>query len=450
MLSKYRLHNQICQTLKHYNTPKNKGMAGVLQEGHTQITTAKQQWRKVLKKLPLHHQLFCLFMLLIMLGSVGCGAQQTPSDLTLPSAAAPLLLSPTTQAIPTALPTVLPRTPTPTSTPIPTTPTPQALTLLPTSTLMTATPVATPTHSLIEALSQTVVISEVMTGTISGVMTDVNPLSPTTLITHPLPPVVAPVLGPEPTHTVAPEAPAATTIGALQPDGVVRTVNVPILMYHYLSTPPANADIYRRDLSVSPELFAAHLDRLQAEGYTTISLYELVAYLQQGTPLPPKPVLLTFDDGYRDNYANAFPLLRDRRMTATFFVVMEFINQERPEYLTWEMVREMHTGGMAIEVHGVDHTTLRKRSRADLEFQALRSYETLQDRLGVRPRFLSYPAGEYDADTIAIFQAAGYWAAVTTIQGATHRSDQLFELRRVRIRNSTTADELVRLLSLDW
>jgi peptidoglycan/xylan/chitin deacetylase (PgdA/CDA1 family) len=137
-------------------------------------------------------------------------------------------------------------------------------------------------------------------------------------------------------------------------------------------------------------------------------------------------------------------------MTATFFVVMEFINQERPEYLTWEMVREMHTGGMAIEVHGVDHTTLRKRSRADLEFQALRSYETLQDRLGVRPRFLSYPAGEYDADTIAIFQAAGYWAAVTTIQGATHRSDQLFELRRVRIRNSTTADELVRLLSLDW
>jgi len=174
----------------------------------------------------------------------------------------------------------------------------------------------TPTLSLVEALSQTLV------------MTAVNPLSTTSQITHPSPPmVVAPALGPDPTNTVTPELPAATAITVLQPDGVARTVNVPILMYHYVSTPPANADIYRRDLSVPPELFGAHLDRLQADGYTTISLYDLVAYLQQGTPLPPKPVLLTFDDGYRDNYENAFPLLRARRMTATFFVVMEFITR---------------------------------------------------------------------------------------------------------------------------
>jgi len=221
-------------------------------------------------------------------------------------------------------------------------------------------------------------------------------------------------------------------------------------MYHYLSTPPAAADIYRRDLSVPPELFAAHLDRMQAEGYSTISLYALVAYIQQGEPLPEKPVIITFDDGYRDNYENAFPLLRERQMTATFFLVIDFIDRERPEYLTWDMVREMYTGGMSIEVHGVDHTTLRGRSQADLEFQALRSYETIRDRIGVRPRFLSYPAGEYDDATIAIFRSANYWAGVTTVQGATHSSENLFELHRIRMRNTTTPDELIRLLQLEW
>ncbi len=236
----------------------------------------------------------------------------------------------------------------------------------------------------------------------------------------------------------------------LPADGEVRRAYVPILMYHYLSVPPANTDIYRRDLSIDPERFAAHLDRLQAEGYTTISLYALHAYLTQGAPLPPKPVVITFDDGYRDNYENALPLLTARKMTATFFIVVDFINRERPEYLSWEMVRALHAAGMSVEAHGIDHTTLRGRSAADLEYQALRSYETIQDRIGVRPRFISYPAGEYDAATITMFQSAGYWAGFTTVQGATHRSDELFTLRRVRMRNTTTADELIRLLTADW
>jgi peptidoglycan/xylan/chitin deacetylase (PgdA/CDA1 family) len=137
-------------------------------------------------------------------------------------------------------------------------------------------------------------------------------------------------------------------------------------------------------------------------------------------------------------------------MTATFFVVMEFINDNRPEYMTWEMVKALADGGMTVEAHGVDHTTLRGRSRADLEFQALRSYETLQNALGLRAHLISYPAGEFDDATITVFQSAGYWAGFTTVQGATHHSDDLFRLPRVRIRGTTTPDELARLLALDW
>jgi peptidoglycan/xylan/chitin deacetylase (PgdA/CDA1 family) len=404
------------------------------------ITPKKRKWFKGVDGAKRHSVACCLLKLLLLLLLVACSSEQGQENFTTPLAPIPVALPrPAITVTATATPTTLPSKVTVTAAVIQPQPTHQPLILVPTTTVAAPTISITPTLSLLDALSQTVSV------------TDTTPLSTTALITHPAPPIaVQPVLGPESTSAVSSQPLSATTMTALQVDGVTRTAHVPILMYHYLSTPPANADIYRQDLSVPPALFTAHLDRIQADGYTVIRLYDLVAHLQQGTPLPEKPVILTFDDGYRDNYENAYPLLRAHNMTATFFVVIEFINQERPEYLTWDMAREMYAGGMSIEAHGLDHSSLRKRSRADLEFQALRSYETIQDRLGVRPRFLSYPAGEYDADTIAVLRAADYWAAVTTVQGATHQSDQLFELRRVRIRSTTTPDELARLLALDW
>lgn len=275
---------------------------------------------------------------------------------------------------------------------------------------------------------------------------------PMTTTSGTLPPLTVPTVGLLPSTNGATPTPDRFVITPpeLQGDSLVRTAHVPVLMYHYLSEPPADADIYRRDLSVSPALFAAHLDRIAAEGYTVITLYDLMAYLLQGTAIPEKAVVITFDDGYRDNYENAFPLLRERGMSATFFIVMEFINLERPEYLTWPMVQEMAAAGMSIEAHGVDHTTLRGRNDADLAFQALRSYETIQNAVGRRARFISYPAGEFDETTIDTFREAGYWAGFTTVQGATLRSDDLFRLPRVRIRGTTTPDELARLLALDW
>lgn len=249
--------------------------------------------------------------------------------------------------------------------------------------------------------------------------------------------------------TPTPE-PTRFPVYAPTPDGVARTVRVPILMYHYLSEPPPDADIYRRDLSVSPTLFAEHLDRMVAEGYVTVSLYQVIDALQRGTPLPDKPVVITFDDGYRDNYENAFPLLRERGMVATIFVVTDFIDEQRPAYLTWDMAREMFAAGISIESHGRNHVSLAGKDDAYLVWQALGSLETIEYELGVRPRFISYPAGEYDQRTIEIFQSAHYWAGVTTRQGATLDNQRLFELPRVRVRNTTTADELMYLLSLDW
>jgi peptidoglycan/xylan/chitin deacetylase (PgdA/CDA1 family) len=221
-------------------------------------------------------------------------------------------------------------------------------------------------------------------------------------------------------------------------------------MYHYISVPPAGADIYRQDLSVAPDLLAAHLDAMQEAGYTAISLYALLDNLTYGAPLPEKPVVLTFDDGYLDHYTNAFPILRDHGMTATFFIVTDFIHDKRPEYITWDMVREMYAGGMSIEAHGRNHVSLANKDSDYLIWQALGSYESIAVEIGVRPRFISYPAGDYDQSTIDIFRSADYWAGFTTEQGATHRSDDLFRMKRVRVHGTTSPEELLHLLGLDW
>ncbi len=111
---------------------------------------------------------------------------------------------------------------------------------------------------------------------------------------------------------------------------------------------------------------------------------------------------------------------------------------------------QMLAAGISIESHGRNHASLAEQDDDYLVWQLLGSLETIEYELGVRPRFLSYPAGDYDQRTIDIARSANYWAAATTKQGALLNSDHPFELSRIRVRNTTDPDDLIRLLSLDW
>ena len=279
--------------------------------------------------------------------------------------------------------------------------------------------------------------------------------TPTALVEPTLEPTVTPeptavpeaTAEPEPTAlpTSTPE-PTATPHPLPTPDGVNRTVQVPILMYHYISEPPPGAGAVRRDLSVAPEQFEAHLRYLQEHGYTTISLEEVVMALQIGQPLPDRPIVLTFDDGYRDHYDHALPLLQQYGMTGTFFLITSVIDQEHPAYLTWEQVIEMDAAGMSMESHGYTHDDLKGRSRDHLIWQMLGSKEAIEARTNKPVRFFCYPAGSYDALGIQVLHELDYWAAVTTQFGAEHRSDRLFELKRLRIHGHYGAEHLAVLL----
>ncbi|MCL4238995.1 MAG: polysaccharide deacetylase family protein [Anaerolineae bacterium] len=225
-------------------------------------------------------------------------------------------------------------------------------------------------------------------------------------------------------------------------DATRRRIRVPVLMYHYISAPPPNADRYRLDLSVTPAQFAAQLAWLRGNGYTTVTLGDLTDALVGGAPLPARPVILTFDDGYADAYTQAFPLLREAGMVGTFFVVTEWLDNRQAGYLTWDQAREMAAAGMAIESHSRSHPDLTDGCDYDCRvYQVLGSAETIAAEIGVRPRFFCYPGGRYDAAIFAVLEGAGMVGAVTTHGGTLHVSERPLELLRVRVRGTTTLRE---------
>ncbi|HOG45588.1 MAG TPA: polysaccharide deacetylase family protein [Anaerolineae bacterium] len=251
------------------------------------------------------------------------------------------------------------------------------------------------------------------------------------------PPTATPV--PTPTATPTPLMPT--------PDGQARTATVPILMYHYVSDPPAGADAVRRDLSVSPQRFEEQLAYLRDAGYTGITLADLLLYLTTGRPLPAKPVVLTFDDGYADNYANAVPLLQRYGFTGTFFIITGFLDQGAEGYLTWEQAAQMQAEGMDIQAHSMTHPDLRLVGAERLQQEVQGASGAIEAHLGRPARFFCYPSGRYDARTLDALRNAGYWAAVTTAGGAVHATGGLLQLARVRIHGSNDLGEFKGLIA---
>lgn len=229
-------------------------------------------------------------------------------------------------------------------------------------------------------------------------------------------------------------APTPTSLPLPTPDGTSRELIVPVLMYHHIGDPGPDADAIRRDLSVSPANFESQLRYLIEHGYESISLEILVMHLQAGQPLPAKPVVLTFDDGFRDQYSNAYPLLQKYGFVGTFFVITFFADQNRPEYLSWSEVELLHAGGMEIGSHSYTHPSLSGKTFDYIVWQVLGSKEAIEARTHEPVRFFSYPSGQYDELAMQVLRSAGYWAAVTVEPGSLQSSERSFELRRVRVR----------------
>ncbi len=228
-----------------------------------------------------------------------------------------------------------------------------------------------------------------------------------------------------------------------------RPLVVPILMYHRIDAHTSTLPEITHRLTVLPESFARQIAWLHDRGYHAITQRELFDALVRDEHLDARPVLITFDDGYRDVFGQASEALTRLGMHATAYVITGRISGQDSSFLTWPLLRSLERRGIEIGSHTVSHVDLTQLTDAALSRELRESRETLERGLGHPVQWLSYPFGSVDDRVVAAAREAGYVLAVTTVAGRTQHQGCALELRRLRILDSTTLDELEWMLTTD-
>jgi peptidoglycan/xylan/chitin deacetylase (PgdA/CDA1 family) len=234
-----------------------------------------------------------------------------------------------------------------------------------------------------------------------------------------------------------------TVSGAGTLDGEAeRTLRV--LMYHKVN------DLWPNPTTVPTSVFDAQMSLLGELGYVPVSLDAVLEHYLRRAPLPPKAVLLTFDDGYRDNLENAVPILRRHGFPAVLFVPIGFLDDTRPlpheeslrllgirnETVDWDELSELEAGGVRIESHGIGHRPLSELEPADATREIALSKLRLEERLGREVEAFAFVKGslaDYRPEHASLVQQAGYKVAFTSVSGANASSSDRFRLRRYNI-----------------
>lgn len=222
-----------------------------------------------------------------------------------------------------------------------------------------------------------------------------------------------------------------------------RLLAVPVIVYHHVKWLKRSDNATERGLTILPSQFAAQLLYLRRNNYHTVSALQVVEALRGRRTLPPRPVVLTFDDGYRDVYAGVFRRLQALHMTATFFLPPGLLGGAR--YLTWDQVKTMARAGMDIEAHSMTHPDLTRVPPRQQRVEVRRSRAVLQSRLHRPVRIFAYPYGSTNAAVQRLVQRSGYLGAFTTRVSWTESSASLFTLPRVYANHDTTVPVVPRL-----
>lgn len=233
------------------------------------------------------------------------------------------------------------------------------------------------------------------------------------------------------------------TVDLTNPDSDTREeVEIPIIMYHHIRSYDREDDPIGTNLSISEEIFSQHLGYLKDDGYTTITFDSLNKFPDNA--LPQKPIILTFDDGYDDNY-QAYKLLKKNGMLGTFYIISNYI--DRAGHLTLEQVTEMSESGMEIGSHTMNHPDLSNISEEKLSSEIIESKARLEEIVKKPVESFCYPAGKYNLDVVKMVENAGYKTATTTKTGIASTKDSRFELQRLRIGHNDGLKTFINKLS---
>ncbi|MFH1888708.1 MAG: polysaccharide deacetylase family protein [Candidatus Omnitrophota bacterium] len=204
---------------------------------------------------------------------------------------------------------------------------------------------------------------------------------------------------------------------------------VPIAMYHSVD-PHA---LPQNRLALTPETFERQMRFLKNNNYNVLSLEPIAALIEEGKRVPHKTVSITFDDGYKDNYIYAFPILKKYNLPATIFIIIDEVG--RPDRLSWKEINEMRDSGI---ITFGSHTfgpepLVNIKSEEEIRGQIFGSKRILEDKLGRPINAFSYPEGRFNDRIKQLVMEAGYKLAVATNPGKEFSDDDIFALKRLRI-----------------
>jgi len=213
----------------------------------------------------------------------------------------------------------------------------------------------------------------------------------------------------------------------------------PIAMYHSVEpeAPPSNR------LAVTPQTFERQMRFLKKFGYNVISLEELAGLIRQKKRIPSRTVALTFDDGYKNIYTYAFPILKKYRLPATAFIIVKEVGRPQNDRLSWEEIREMRDSGLVdIGSHCLGPEPLvNLESEQQLHNEIFESKRILEEKTGGAVSTFSYPEGRFNPHIRQLVIDAGYSLAAATSPGKRFTDDDVFALKRLRI--SSNSDNLL-------
>ena len=242
-------------------------------------------------------------------------------------------------------------------------------------------------------------ISILLSGCGTGVFAKPIPTATITVTVTPHPPTETATA--TPTFTVTPTftaSPTPTTAWIHQgPD----TVLVPIILYHRIDTSPINSQYY-----VSPEKFDEEMKLLHDWGYTTITTELLIKAINEGADLPPRPILITFDDGHLNNYTTAFPIMQKYGFTGVLYIVANYMGTD--QYMNADQIKEMAAAGWEVGSHSVNHLDLTSLDPERQRYEVVDSRTILEDKLGVPVLTIAYPFGISNSSVIDYAHFAGY------------------------------------------
>ncbi len=236
------------------------------------------------------------------------------------------------------------------------------------------------------------------------------------------------------TITPTPAPPTATP--TVTPEPLIGyCLRVPVIMYHHVQPMDEAKQKNQGGLSVDPGMFDHQMAYLTSAGYTTLFANELVHALKNKAALPAKSILVTFDDGYRDNHMYAFPIIKKYGIKANLMLTTGLM--EGADYLTWDQVSDIKNSGLFYFTdHTWSHANVAAGTEEKIRYEIETAKKQIQDKTGQVVDIFTYPYGASGPLAIKILQETGFTGAFTTIPGVYQCDSFIFRLRRLRIGNS--------------